>query len=73
MTQFFLMASSYIIVLYYKDKELDIGRMNVCGFVIGFFKKNYLLKTYSMPNPQNVEILLCSKSWILIYTNNVIT
>lgn len=39
MTQFFLMASSYIIVLYYKDKELDIVRMNVCGFVIGFFKK----------------------------------
>lgn len=36
MTQFFLIASSYIIVLYYKDKELDIGRMNVCGFVIGF-------------------------------------
>ena len=26
-----------------------------------------------MPNPQNVKILLCSKSWILIYTNNAIT
>ena len=37
MTQFFLMASSYIIVLYYQEEELDIGRMNVCGFVIGFF------------------------------------
>lgn len=37
MTQFFLMASSYIIVLYYQEEELDIGRMNVCGFVIVFF------------------------------------
>lgn len=33
------MASSYIIVLYYQEEELDIGRMSVCGFVICFLKK----------------------------------